>query len=125
MCWPVWAAGQVPARSDCEGTAIATGCFVTSFEQVRHHQALQGPLGCNQQAPHECECSEEERISVNVDGTFHPPAAPDGFAVAGVGFVQASEGESSGGVVTMIDPLFKDLGKELTEVEVEKKKCMP
>ena len=82
-----------------------------SLEQVRHHQALQGPLGFSQQAPPRCECSEEERISDNVDGTFHPTAAPDGFADAGVGFVQASEGESSGGVVAMIDFLFKDLGK--------------
>ena len=37
------------------------------------------------------------------------------------GFFQASKGESSGGVVAMIDILIKDLGKELTEVEVDEK----
>ncbi len=68
-----------------------------------------------------CELSEEERISVNVDGTFPPTAAPGGIAGAGIGFFQASKGESSGGVVAMIDLLIKDLGKELTEVEVDEK----
>jgi chromosome segregation ATPase len=89
--------------------------------------------------PPKRELTEEERITLNNGGTLAPTAAPGGIAGTGIGFfaqVAASaaasqappapsaykkKGESSGGVIHLIDTLISDLDKELTEAETTEK----
>merc|ERR1719424_2459118 len=80
------------------------------------------------------ELSEEEQITVNNGGTLAPTAAPGGIAGTGIGLNQVApppppeanlaykkSGESSNGVMAMIDLIVADVDKEIQEMEVEEK----
>merc|ERR1719221_1010689 len=87
-------------------------------------------------APPKRELSEEDQIVVNMGGTLAPTAAPGGIAGTGIGLAQTGvapppppeanlaykkSGESSNGVLAMIDLLVADLDKEIQVMEVEEK----
>jgi len=80
------------------------------------------------------ELTEEEQITVNNGGTLAPTAAPAGIAGTGIGLNQVApppppeanlaykkSGESSNGVMAMIDLIVADVDKEIQEMEVEEK----
>jgi len=80
------------------------------------------------------ELTEEEQITVNNGGTLAPTAAPGGIAGTGIGLNQVApapppeanlaykkSGESSNGVMAMIDLIVADVDKEIQEMEVEEK----
>jgi septal ring factor EnvC (AmiA/AmiB activator) len=87
-------------------------------------------------APPKRELSEEDSIVVSMGGTLAPTAAPGGIAGTGIGLTQAGvapppppeanlaykkSGESSNGVIAMIDLLVADLDKDIQTSEVEEK----
>merc|ERR1719265_838074 len=90
-------------------------------------------------APPKRELSEDDRITLNMGGTLAPTAAPGGIAGTGVAVMAqvkahdapppppetfgayAKKSEESGGVISMIDMLIKELDTELTEAETEEK----
>merc|ERR1719254_70301 len=90
-------------------------------------------------APPKRELSAEEDVTVRMGGTLAPTPAPGGIANTGIGaFPQLSgsvaplpppetfgpytkKGESSTGVIAMIDLLVADLDKEMQEAEVMEK----
>merc|ERR1719329_1816461 len=85
-------------------------------------------------APPKRELSEEEQITVNMGGTLAPTAAPGGIAGTGIGFNQVGpapppeanlaykkSGESSNGVMAMIDLIVADVDKEIQTMEVDEK----
>jgi len=85
-------------------------------------------------APPKRELSEEERITVNMGGTLAPTAAPGGIAGTGIGLSQVApppppeanlaykkSGESSNGVIAMIDLLIADIDKDNQVMEVDEK----
>jgi septal ring factor EnvC (AmiA/AmiB activator) len=85
-------------------------------------------------APPKRELSEEEQITVNNGGTLAPTAAPGGIAGTGIGLAQVApppppeanlaykkSGESSNGVIAMIDLLVADVDKENQIMEVDEK----
>merc|ERR1740138_959381 len=87
-------------------------------------------------APPKRALSEEDQLVVNMGGTLAPTAAPGGIAGTGIGLAQTvvapppppeanlaykKSGESSGGVMAMIDLLVADLDKEIQTSEVEEK----
>jgi septal ring factor EnvC (AmiA/AmiB activator) len=82
------------------------------------------------------ELTEEEQITVNNGGTLAPTAAPGGIAGTGIGLAQVvgapppppeanlaykKSGESSNGVMAMIDLIVADVDKEITTMELEEK----
>jgi hypothetical protein len=92
------------------------------------------------------ELTAEERISVNMGGTMAPTAPPGGIAGTGIALVQVSahqhhaakakaapgpppetfgayqnQGESSTGVITMLDMMVADLDKEIQTMTVDEK----
>jgi chromosome segregation ATPase len=80
------------------------------------------------------ELTEEEQITVNNGGTLAPTAAPGGIAGTGIGLNQVApppppeanlaykkSGESSNGVMAMIDLIVADVDKEIQTMEVEEK----
>jgi len=80
------------------------------------------------------ELTEEEQITVNNGGTLAPTAAPAGIAGTGIGLNQVApppppeanlaykkSGESSNGVMAMIDLIVADVDKEIQTMEVEEK----
>merc|ERR1719197_1042236 len=82
--------------------------------------------------PPKRELSEEEQITVNLGGTLAPTAAPGGIAGTGIGLAQVApppppeanlaykkSGESSNGVIAMIDLLVADIDKENQVMKVE------
>merc|ERR1719254_441003 len=87
-------------------------------------------------APPKRELSAEEDVTVRMGGTLAPTPAPGGIANTGIGaFTQmrgsvapppppetfgpyTKKGESSTGVIAMIDLLVADLDKEMQESEV-------
>merc|ERR1719420_2052504 len=87
--------------------------------------------------PPKRELTEEERITLNMGGTLAPTNPPGGIAGTGIGLVQAhrdapppppetfgaygKKSEESGGVLSMMDSLVKELDQEITEAEVEEK----
>merc|ERR1719420_916538 len=87
--------------------------------------------------PPKRELTEEERITLNMGGTLAPTNPPGGIAGTGIGLVQAhrdapppppetfgaygKKSEESGGVLSMMDSLVRDLDKEMTEATVEEK----
>merc|ERR1719265_3093525 len=86
--------------------------------------------------PPKRELSEEDRIVVNMGGTLAPTAAPGGIAGTGIALSQAAvapppppeanlaykkSGESSNGVIAMIDLLIADLDKDNQIMEVDEK----
>merc|ERR1719321_499066 len=86
--------------------------------------------------PPKRELSEEDRIVVNMGGTLAPTAAPGGIAGTGIALSQTGvapppppeanlaykkSGQSSNGVIAMIDILIADLDKDNQEREVEEK----
>merc|ERR1712224_953446 len=87
-------------------------------------------------APPKRELSEEDSIVVSMGGTLAPTAAPGGIAGTGIGLAQTGvapppppeanlaykkSGESSNGVIAMIDLLVADLDKDIQTSEVEEK----
>merc|ERR1719329_1184813 len=85
-------------------------------------------------APPKRELSEEEQITVNNGGTLAPTAAPGGIAGTGIGLNQVApapppeanlaykkSGESSNGVMAMIDLIVADVDKEIQTMEVDEK----
>jgi septal ring factor EnvC (AmiA/AmiB activator) len=87
-------------------------------------------------APPKRELSEEDQITVNMGGTLAPTAAPGGIAGTGIGLAQTGvapppppeanlaykkSGESSNGVIAMIDLLIADIDKDNQIMEVEEK----
>jgi len=88
-------------------------------------------------APPKRELSEEDQLTVSMGGTLAPTAAPGGIAGTGIGLVQLhraapppppeanlaykKSGESSNGVIAMIDLLVADVEKEIQVMEVEEK----
>jgi len=85
-------------------------------------------------APPKRELSEEDQITVNNGGTLAPTAAPGGIAGTGIGLAQVApapppaadmsykkSGESSNGVIAMIDLLIADIDKENQVMNVEEK----
>jgi DNA repair exonuclease SbcCD ATPase subunit len=86
-------------------------------------------------APPKRELSEEESLTVSMGGTLAPTAAPGGIAGTGIGLVQLhrvapppppeanlaykKSGESSNGVLAMIDLMVADIDKEIQIMEVE------
>merc|ERR1719440_953831 len=87
-------------------------------------------------APPKRELTEEERITVNMGGTLAPTAAPAGIAGTGISAAQVNaapppppeanlaykkSGESSNGVIAMVDLMIADLDKEIQVSEVEEK----
>jgi len=85
-------------------------------------------------APPKRELSEEEQITVNNGGTLAPTAAPGGIAGTGIGLAQVApppppaanlaykkSGESSNGVMAMIDLIVADVDKEIQTMEVDEK----
>merc|ERR1719456_2059607 len=86
--------------------------------------------------PPKRELTEEQRITVNMGGTLAPTAAPAGIAGTGISAAQVNvapppppeanlaykkSGESSNGVIAMIDLLVADLDKEVQTLTVEEK----
>merc|ERR1719191_703560 len=93
-------------------------------------------------APPKRTLSEEEQLTVSMGGTLAPTAAPGGIAGTGIGLAQIKahqqdqaapppppeanlaykkSGESSNGVMAMIDLLVADLDKDIQTSEVEEK----
>merc|ERR1719203_1693510 len=85
-------------------------------------------------APPKRELSEEDQLVVNMGGTLAPTAAPGGIAGTGIGLSQVApppppeanlaykkSGESSNGVLAMIDLLVADIDKDNQTMEVEEK----
>merc|ERR1719329_1727745 len=85
-------------------------------------------------APPKRVLSEEEQITVNNGGTLAPTAAPGGIAGTGIGLNQVApppppeanlaykkSGESSNGVMAMIDLIVADVDKEIQTMEVDEK----
>merc|ERR1719473_69476 len=85
-------------------------------------------------APPKRELSEEDRITLNNGGTLAPTAPPAGIAGTGIGLSQVApppppeanlaykkSGESSNGVIAMIDLLIADIDKDNQTMEVEEK----
>merc|ERR1719253_1886876 len=85
-------------------------------------------------APPKRELTEEEQITVNNGGTLAPTAAPGGIAGTGIGLNQVApapppeanlaykkSGESSNGVMAMIDLIVADVDKEIQTMEVDEK----
>merc|ERR1719356_2062373 len=87
-------------------------------------------------APPKRALSEEDQLTVNMGGTLAPTAAPGGIAGTGIGLAQTGaapppppeanlaykkSGESSNGVIAMIDLLIADLDKDNQIMEVEEK----
>merc|ERR1719221_2309577 len=87
-------------------------------------------------APPKRALSEEDQLVVNMGGTLAPTAAPGGIAGTGIGLAQTvvapppppeanlaykKSGESSNGVMAMIDLLVADLDKDIQTSEVEEK----
>merc|ERR1719409_541804 len=85
-------------------------------------------------APPKRQLSEEEQITVNMGGTLAPTAAPGGIAGTGIGLAQVApppppeanlaykkSGESSNGVIAMIDLIVADVDKEIQTMEVDEK----
>jgi len=87
-------------------------------------------------APPKRELSEEDQITVNNGGTLAPTAAPGGIAGTGISAAQVGvapppppeanlaykkSGESSNGVIAMIDLLVADVDKEIQTMTVEEK----
>merc|ERR1719453_1693668 len=89
-------------------------------------------------APPKRELSEEEQLTVSMGGTLAPTAAPGGIAGTGIGLVQVhngaapppppeanlaykKSGESSNGVIAMIDLIVADVEKEIQTMEVDEK----
>jgi len=87
-------------------------------------------------APPKRELSDEEQITVNNGGTLAPTAAPGGIAGTGISAAQTGvapppapeanlkykkSGESSTGVIAMIDLLVADVDKENQVMTVEEK----
>jgi peptidoglycan hydrolase CwlO-like protein len=91
-------------------------------------------------APPKRALSEEDQITVNMGGTLAPTAAPGGIAGTGIGLAQTvvapppppeanlaykKSGQSSNGVIAMIDLLIADIDKdnqimEVTETDSQK-----
>merc|ERR1719426_530819 len=91
-------------------------------------------------APPKRELSEEESLTLSMGGTLAPTAAPGGIAGTGIGLVQVhnnaapppppeanlaykKSGESSNGVIAMIDMIVADVDKEIQTMEVEEKEA--
>merc|ERR1719401_362814 len=88
-------------------------------------------------APAARQLSDEESVTVSMGGTLAPTPAPGGIGNTGIGaFAQSAvapppppetfgpytkKGESSTGVIAMIDLLVADLDKEMQEAEVMEK----
>jgi len=87
-------------------------------------------------APPKRALSEEDQLVVNMGGTLAPTAAPGGIAGTGIGLAQTivapppppeanlaykKSGESSNGVMAMIDLLVADLDKDIQTSELEEK----
>jgi len=85
-------------------------------------------------APPARELTEEEQITVNNGGTLAPTAAPGGIAGTGIGLAQVApppppaanlaykkSGESSNGVIAMIDLIVADVEKEIQTMDLEEK----
>jgi len=85
-------------------------------------------------APAKRQLSEEEQITVANGGTLAPTAAPGGIAGTGIGLNQVApppppeanlaykkSGESSNGVIAMIDLIVADVDKEIQTMEVDEK----
>merc|ERR1719149_355939 len=85
-------------------------------------------------APPKRELSDEEQITVNNGGTLAPTAAPGGIAGTGIGLNQVApapppeanlaykkSGESSNGVMAMIDLIVADVDKEIQTMNVDEK----
>merc|ERR1712072_576216 len=87
-------------------------------------------------APPKRVLSEEDQLTVNMGGTLAPTAAPGGIAGTGIGLAQTraapppppeanlaykKSGESSGGVIAMIDLLVADIDKDNQVMEVDEK----
>merc|ERR1719356_2368278 len=87
-------------------------------------------------APPKRTLSEEDQLTVSMGGTLAPTAAPGGIAGTGIGLSQTGvapppppeanlaykkSGESSNGVIAMIDLLIADLDKDNQIMEVEEK----
>merc|ERR1712224_952090 len=87
-------------------------------------------------APPKRELSEEDSIVVSMGGTLAPTAAPGGIAGTGIGLAQTGvapppppeanlaykkSGESSNGVIAMIDLIVADVDKEIQTMEVDEK----
>merc|ERR1719480_175890 len=87
-------------------------------------------------APPKRALSEEDQIVVNMGGTLAPTAAPGGIAGTGIGLAQVDvapppppeanlaykkSGESSNGVIAMIDLLVADIDKDNQIMEVDEK----
>merc|ERR1719480_755666 len=87
-------------------------------------------------APPKRALSEEDQIVVNMGGTLAPTAAPGGIAGTGIGLAQVDvapppppeanlaykkSGQSSNGVIALIDLLVADLDKDIQTSEVEEK----
>merc|ERR1712060_642206 len=82
-------------------------------------------------APPARELTDEQSVTVSMGGTLAPTPAPGGIAGTGIGLSQVApppppetfgpytkKGESSSGVIAMIDLLVADLDKEMQESEV-------
>jgi len=87
-------------------------------------------------APEKKELSEEDQATLAAGGTLAPTEAPGGIAGTGIGLVQtgvapppppesvgaySKKSEESGGIISLIDMLIKDLEKELTEAKLSEK----
>merc|ERR1740127_338379 len=85
-------------------------------------------------APPKRQLSEQDQITLNMGGTLAPTAAPGGIAGTGIGLSQVApppppeanlaykkSGESSNGVLAMIDLLVADIDKDNQTMEVEEK----
>merc|ERR1719327_241734 len=85
-------------------------------------------------APPKRQLSQEDQITLNMGGTLAPTAAPGGIAGTGIGLSQVApppppeanlaykkSGESSNGVLAMIDLLVADIDKDNQTMEVEEK----
>merc|ERR1719324_519669 len=80
-------------------------------------------------APPKRVMTEEERLTVNMGGTLAPTAPPAGIAGTGISALErvapppppesfhaySKKSEEKNGVMAMMDPLLKDLDKEMTE----------
>jgi chromosome segregation ATPase len=87
-------------------------------------------------APPKRELTDEDRATLAAGGTLAPTAAPGGIAGTGIGLAQTGaapppppeanlaykkSGESSNGVIAMIDLIVADVDKEIQTMEVDEK----
>jgi septal ring factor EnvC (AmiA/AmiB activator) len=85
-------------------------------------------------APPKRQLTDEEQITVSNGGTLAPTAAPGGIAGTGIGLAQVApapppeanlaykkSGESSNGVMAMIDLILADVDKEIQTMKVDEK----